>query len=106
MAIYTKNGLKIRLDPDRLEKVLSPAKREIMNRGHKKGNEILSEYDFSKGIRGKYATAYHQESNVIVLDPDVAARYPNSEAVNQALRTITAITIRSTGRRPHTSRRR
>ena len=29
MAIYTKNGLKIRLDPDRLEKVLAPAKGEI-----------------------------------------------------------------------------
>jgi len=76
-----------------------------MNRGHNKQDEILPEYDFSKGIRGKYAKAYHQESNVIVLDPDVAARYSNSEAVNQALRTITAITIRSTERRPHSGRR-
>jgi hypothetical protein len=71
-----------------------------MNRGHKKEDDMLPEYDFSKGVRGKYAKAYHQESNVIILDPDVAARYPNSESVNQALRTITAITIRSSRRRP------
>ena len=29
MAIYTRSGLKIRLDPDRIERVLSPAKGEI-----------------------------------------------------------------------------
>ena len=29
MPIYTKNGLKIRLDPDRLEKILAPAKGKI-----------------------------------------------------------------------------
>ena len=77
-----------------------------MNRGHKQEEGMLSEYDFSKGVRGKYVKAYHQESNVVVLDPDVAAHYPNSEAVNQALRTITAITMRSTGRRPASGRRR
>jgi hypothetical protein len=59
---------------------------------------MLPEYDFSKGIRGKYARAYHQESNVVVLERDMAARFPNSESVNQALRSITAITRHSTGR--------
>ena len=53
--------------------------------------EMLPEYDFSEGVRGKYAKRFHQASNVVVLEPDVAERFPNSEAVNQALRTLAAI---------------
>ncbi len=53
-----------------------------------KKNDTLPEYDFSKGTRGKYAKKYHQGSNIVVLDPDVAERFPNSEAVNQALRSL------------------
>ena len=54
-------------------------------------NDMLPEYDFSKGTRGKYARRYHQETNVVVLDPDVAKRFPNSEAVNQALRSLARV---------------
>lgn len=50
--------------------------------------EIREEYDFSEGVRGKYAKAYHQGSNVVVFDPDVAERFPNSESANQALRSL------------------
>ncbi len=50
--------------------------------------KMLEEYDFSKGVRGKYAKRYHQGSNVVVLDPDVSERFPNSEAVNAALRSL------------------
>ena len=53
-----------------------------------KCNDLLPEYDFSKGVRGKYARRYHQETNVVVLDADVAEKFPNSEAVNQALRSL------------------
>ena len=35
-------------------------------------DEMQPEYDFSGGVRGKYYEAYHQASNVIVLEPDVA----------------------------------
>ena len=65
---------------------------------HKHKDDLLPEYDFSKGVRGKYATAYHKESNVIVLDPDMAAQFPNSEAVNQALRSIASIVRPRAGR--------
>jgi hypothetical protein len=34
---------------------------------------MRGEYDFSKGVRGKYAKAYARGSNIVVLDPDVAA---------------------------------
>ena len=60
-------------------------------------DDMLDEYDFSGGVRGKYAKRYHQESNIIVLDPDVAERFPNSEAVNQALRTLAEIQDRKRG---------
>ena len=53
--------------------------------------DMLGEYDFSNGVRGKYARRYHQGSNIVVLEPDVAERFGNSEAVNQALRSLARI---------------
>ncbi len=48
-----------------------------------KNNEMLREYDFSKGVRGKYARRYARGSNVVVLEPDVAKVFPNAEAAAQ-----------------------
>lgn len=48
--------------------------------------DLLEEYDFSKGERGKYAKRYAEETNIIVLDPDVAAVFKTAESVNQVLR--------------------
>jgi len=50
--------------------------------------EMREEYDFSQGVRGKYAKRFAQGSNVIVLDPDVAEVFPDAEAVNAALRLL------------------
>ena len=47
---------------------------------------MLAEYDFSGGIRGKYAQRYREGTNIVRLDEDVAAKFPNSEKVNEALR--------------------
>ena len=44
------------------------------------------EYDFSKGVRGKYFERYQKGTNVVLLEPDVARVFKNSEAVNEALR--------------------
>jgi len=55
---------------------------------------MLPEYDFSRGVRGKYVRRYAQGSNVVVLDPDVAKAFPNAEAVNRSLRSLAEI-IRS-----------
>lgn len=49
------------------------------------------EYDFSGGVRGKYYEAYTQSSNVVILDPDVAEVFPDSAAVNQALRLLAKV---------------
>jgi len=53
--------------------------------------DMLDEYDFSKGVRGKYARRYAAGSNVVVLAPDVAAIFPNADAVNEALRMLMKI---------------
>ena len=53
--------------------------------------DMLEEYDFSKGIRGKYAKRYAEGTNVVVIEPDVAKFFPDHDAVNQALRSLTDI---------------
>ena len=53
--------------------------------------EMLEEYDFSHGIRGKYAKRYAEGSNVVVLDPDVAEVFRNADAVNRALKVLVEI---------------
>jgi len=49
-------------------------------------DDIQPEYDFSGGVRGKYAARYAEGSNVVVLDDDVAAAFPTATDVNNALR--------------------
>jgi hypothetical protein len=56
-----------------------------------KDKDMLEEYDFSKGIRGKYAKRYAEGTNVVVIEPDIAKFFPNHDAVNQALRSLTEI---------------
>jgi hypothetical protein len=53
-----------------------------------KDDEILSEYDFAGAVRGKYYDRYRQGTNVVLLDPDVAAVFRDSAAVNDALRRL------------------
>jgi hypothetical protein len=52
------------------------------------GDEPLDEYDFSQGIRGKYAAPYNRGSNIVLLEPDVARAFPSAQAVNTALRRL------------------
>lgn len=44
------------------------------------------EYDFGGGIRGKYARRYAHGTNLILLDPDLAAEFPDSRSVSRALK--------------------
>ena len=56
------------------------------------------EFDYSKAIRGKHFKRLLAEgANVIVLEPDIAKSFPNSAAVNDALRSLLELT-RSTQR--------
>ena len=56
-----------------------------------KDKDMLEEYDFSKGIRGKYAKRYAEGTNVVVIEPDVARFFPDHNSVNQALRSLAEI---------------
>jgi hypothetical protein len=49
-------------------------------------DEMRAEYDFSGGARGKYAEAYRQGTNVVLLESDLAKVFRVSATVNQALR--------------------
>jgi len=49
------------------------------------------EYDFSKGVRGVTAARYREGTNVIVIDPSLLDVFPNSEAVNEALRALAPV---------------
>jgi len=53
---------------------------------------MLSEYDFSKGVRGQTHRRYAEGSNVVLLDPDNAKAFPDSVAVNDALRLYIRLT--------------
>ena len=59
--------------------------------------DMLDDYDFSQGVRGKYVERFAQGSNVVVLAPDIAEIFPDSESVNKALRMLVEIAGRSTG---------
>lgn len=51
-------------------------------------DELRPEYersDFGELTRGKYTARLAEETNVVVLDPEVAAAFPNDAAVNEAL---------------------
>jgi hypothetical protein len=92
-------------------------KKTIYKRHKMDDIDMLPEYDFSKGVRGKHYKAYRKghsvkihktdgttlvqhfrlEDGAVMLEPDVRAYFPNSEAVNSVLRSL--ITLVSPKRR-------
>jgi ABC-type Fe3+-hydroxamate transport system substrate-binding protein len=56
-----------------------------------KDPDMLEEYDFSKGVQGKYAKKYSEGTNVVVIDPDISKFFPDNDSVNQALRSLAQI---------------
>ena len=74
-----------------MKKVTKPRRRTT--------DDILPEYDFSGGVRGKYAVRYAQGTNVVVLDADVAAAFPTATDVNNALRGLVNLARATSGRR-------
>ena len=71
----------------------------------KHGQEMRDHYDFRGGVRGKYAARYEQGPNVVVLAPDVAEIFPDSVAVNEALRTLARISAKTIRTRPSSRKR-
>ena len=62
-------------------------------------DELRLEYkrsDFGEILRGKYANRIKAETNVVLLEPDIAEAFPNDEAVNKALRYLLELAKKST----------
>lgn len=60
----------------------------------KNDSDMLEEYDFTNGVRGKYAAKYAEGTNVVIIDPDVAQYFSDQESVNEALRSLLPIVKR------------
>ena len=50
--------------------------------------DMKTEYDFSGGKRGRYAQLFPRDTIAVVLDPEIAEAYPDSQSVNRALHAI------------------
>jgi len=57
-------------------------------RKNNSSNGMLNEYDFTRGIRGKYTKRYASGTNIVILAPDVAKVFSGSKSVNRVLRAI------------------
>ena len=73
------------------ENNMKKSKKQARPRGSDEGT-MRPEYDFSKAVRGVTAARYAEGTNVVLLDPDVAKIFPDTRAVNEALRTIARVT--------------
>jgi hypothetical protein len=65
-----------------------------MKKAKSTSDELRAEYkrsDFRRLERGKYYERVKASSNVVVLDPVVAAVFPNSAAVNKALHSLVEV---------------
>jgi len=56
--------------------------------------EMRAEYDFSRGVRGKYYERFKKGTNLVLLEPDIAKAFPDSASVNEALRLLVNIAKR------------
>ena len=65
-----------------------------MKKACQDSDDMRPEYDFSKGVRGKYAKRCAEGTNLILLDPSLADVFPDSDSVNEVLRPLARI-IRS-----------
>ena len=60
---------------------------------------MRAEYDFSKGVRGKYAGRIRGTGNLVLIEPDLCELFPDARSVNRVLRGVAAI-VKATGKKP------
>ncbi len=67
-----------------------------MKSAGEKADELRPEYDLDEllkdGIQGKYAERYHEGTNLVMLDPDIARAFPSDASVNETLRLVIQLT--------------
>lgn len=62
-----------------------------MNEAIEERDTMRPEYDFSGAVRGVTAARYAKGTNIVVVDPEVLDVFPNSGAVNEALRALAPV---------------
>ena len=70
-------------------------------------DELRPEYsreDLSKGVRGKYAKAYQEGTNLVLINPEIAKVFPTEKAVNDALRSLINVAQKTTGLKKRSSK--
>ena len=70
----------------------------------KKTKEPAKRLDFSKAVRGKYYDRMQQGTNIVLIAPDLLDTFPDSESVNEALRSLKKIATRTTKPAPRPRR--
>ena len=99
LKTYVGQGLRHdleRLDDDKVTALVSSLKKrgvadDVISDALNDVDEtdtMRTQYDFSKGVRGRHHQAYQQGSNVVLLEPDLAEIFKDSESVNRALRML------------------
>lgn len=71
-----------------------------MKKARPTSDELRAEYkrsDLGKLERGKYYKRVMASSNIVVLDPEVAAVFPNSASVNKALHSLVEVAQKASG---------
>jgi hypothetical protein len=75
-----------------MKKAMARSKKKRAMRSRRVApDEILPEYDFSRGRANPYAERYAASEGLVKLDPDVASFFPNATSVNDALRALVGI---------------
>src|SRR5438874_303227 len=79
IPVSSVHGARTRVSENNMKKVRKPQRKK----------QQLPDIDFAGGVRGKYAARFAEGTKLVALSPDVAEIFPDSEAVNEALRTLT-----------------
>jgi hypothetical protein len=102
LRVLSPDLLALFPDSDSVDEALRKGRCEAatesaqMNKSETAPDEnMLPHYDFRGGVRGKYARDYGRSENLRVLSPDLLAVFPDSESMNEALRTIVRISSAS-----------
>jgi hypothetical protein len=67
----------------------------------RRSDDLRREYDLASlkgGVRGKYYERAMAGTNLVLLEPDVARAFPDSDSVNRALRLLRDVAMKSSGR--------
>lgn len=83
-------------------------KDTFMKKVKSSSDELRTEYkrsDFGKLERGKYSKRVLASSNVVVLDDEISAVFPNSAAVNKALHSLVDVAQKASGLTPRSTGR-